>query len=155
MKRIVTFDKANKPYGFVQLGANGNIPSNVTASFALSASYVTNPIININPTSDIALTVLGSKTTYVINGSVTSSINFTIANPGSQNIGDQLVIISKPNTTGPITINYNYNSSSFYITQGGSPVNPPYASFGASQQERDVAVFTFDGEMFVASWDNY
>lgn len=42
MKRIVTFDKANQPYGFPQLDASGSIPSNITASFALTASYAMN-----------------------------------------------------------------------------------------------------------------
>jgi hypothetical protein len=36
----------------------------------------------------------------------------------------------------------------------GSPSNPPESLFDAGEQERDVTVFTYDGEMFVATWSN-
>lgn len=108
---------------------------------------------NISYSEEIGLSASGTKTIYVIDGDVTADIYFTLVNPGEQSIGDQLFVMSKPDSTGG-DITYTYDSLYFYMTQCGDPQDPIESVFGAGEPERDVTVFTYDGEMFVATWDN-
>ena len=110
-------------------------------------------INHIPYSEEIGLSASGNKTIYVIDDIVTADIYFTLDNPGEQSIGDQLFVMSKPNSTGG-DITYTYDPLYFYMTDCGDPSNPPESFFDAGEQERDVTVFTFDGEVFVATWDN-
>lgn len=108
---------------------------------------------HINYSESIDLVASENKTIYVIDDVVTADINFTLANPGEQTIGDQLIIMSKPDSTGG-NITFTYDPLYFYMTDCGDPSNPPESIFDAGEPERDVTVFIYDGEMFVATWDN-
>jgi len=112
-------------------------------------------IDHIPYSAEIGISASGTKTVYVIDDIVTADISFTLVNPGEQSIGDQLFVMSKPDSTGG-NVTYTYDPLYFYITFGGAPGSPVNeVVFSNGTQERDVAVFTFDGEMFTATWDNY
>jgi len=111
-------------------------------------------ITHVPYSANIDITASATKTTYVIDDIVTANIFFTLTNPGDPNIGDQLLIMSKPDSTGG-DITYTYDPLYFYISYCGSPGDPVNeTTFSDGTQERDVTMFIFDGEMFVATWDN-
>ena len=86
-----------------------------------------------------------------VNSAVYNTVNFSVLNPGQQLMGDQIVVISQPNTT-TTDITYDYNSTQFYLTRCGGPENT--SRFDNGQQERDVTIFTYDGAVFCATYDN-
>lgn len=88
-----------------------------------------------------------------IDGSVLTNIQFHLANPGKQTLGDKLYIISQPDTTSN-DIEYCYDDSYFYITRCGGKESPPCSTFDGGEQERDVTIFTYDGEKFCSTYDN-
>ena len=111
-------------------------------------------IDHIPYSAEIGISASGTKTVYVIDDIVTADISFTLVNPGEQSIGDQLFIMSKPDSTSS-NVTYTYDPLYFYMTDcNGSPSNPPASLFDAGVLERDVTVFTYDGGMFVATWSN-
>ena len=57
-------------------------------------------IDHIPYSAEIGISASGTKTVYVIDDIVTADINFTLVNPGEQSIGDQLFVMSKPDSTG-------------------------------------------------------
>lgn len=105
---------------------------------------------------DVYITTSARKTYYMmgkIDSAVYTNLQFHLANPGKQYIGDQLIIISQPDTTAD-DITYCYDDPYFYLTRCGGPANPPCSDFNDGSQERDVTIFTFDGEKFCATYDN-
>ena len=71
MKTIITLDKANQPYGFAQLDANGNLSGSVTALYALTASYALNG--GNGGTIDTGSFVTNSQTSSFVTNSQTGS----------------------------------------------------------------------------------
>jgi hypothetical protein len=109
--------------------------------------------ITVNSTT-IILNPTGAKTMCVIEGIVDSTtvtdVYFKV-NPITEHaIGDQMFLISKPNTnTHDIT--YHYDSSQFFVTNcAGSNAKTVFNNEG---QERSVIVFTFDGEAWVSTYN--
>lgn len=83
MKRVVTFDKANQPYGFAQLDNVGNIPGNVTASYAATAGVANNAITANNAaTADLATVAIsalnGTQWATTVDGIAYGDGNVTI-----------------------------------------------------------------------------
>jgi len=105
---------------------------------------------------DVYITT-GARKTIVqlgyINSSVYTYIQFHLANPNKQLIGDQIILISQPNTTVG-DIDYCFPNEYFYITQCGGSDTPPCLYFSETTQERDVSIFTYDGEKFCNTADN-
>lgn len=99
---------------------------------------------------------LSYRKTYVmlgkVDGNIYQTLNIHLANPGKQLIGDQIVLISQPDTTSN-DITYNY-STDFYLSKCGGPATPTQSIFDSGTQERDITIFTFDGEVFCATYDN-
>ena len=108
------------------------------------------------PAADVYLTTEKGET-YILLGKVDSAIitniQFHLANPGKQSVGDKLYIISQPDTTSS-DITYYYDASDFYITKCGGPELPPQSKFNSGNQERDVTIFIYDGEKFCCTFDN-
>ena len=128
--------------------------------FAIKAGDVigneTKSVTNITPTANITITTTANKNYFVlgyIDGDILSSIQITLGNPGEQVIGDQIIIISQPDTTNT-NIDICYDPSNFYLAHCGSPDSPPCSNFGDGSPERDVTVFIYDGAVFCATWDN-
>lgn len=99
---------------------------------------------------------LSYRKTYVMLGKVDSAqyttLNIHLVNPGKQLIGDQLILISQPDTTSD-DITYSYDTN-FYLTRCAGPVTPPESIFDDGSQERDITIFTYDGSVFCATYDN-
>lgn len=79
MKSILTTDKANQPYGFVQLDGNANIPQTVTVQG--TASYAATAGTAVNATSaSVAQTALSAITaSYAVNGTQWLNVSGGIA----------------------------------------------------------------------------
>jgi hypothetical protein len=107
--------------------------------------------------STILLNPTGAKTMCVIEGIIDSAtvtdVYFKVNPITEQAIGNQLFLISKPNSTADDII-FHYDNTQFYLTMCGSPEIPPSTKFSEGLQERDVTIFTFDGEVWVATYDN-
>ena len=127
-----------------------------TLSKKLGCLYQYISPITLNNTT-ILLNPTGVKTVCLIEGIVDSATVTNVyfkANPITEHaIGDQLFLISKPNST-TATITYHYEQSQFYLSKAGYPVVPPVSIFSDGSQERDVTIFTFDGEVWVSTYDN-
>lgn len=119
MKRIVTFDRANQPYGFAQLDDNANIPGNVTASYALTASYVLNGggggttdtgslLVTASVSSNTITFTKGDTTTFNITVDTGSAIPIdtnSFATTGSNTfIGNQTISGTPSSGNGVLTI---------------------------------------------------
>lgn len=113
-------------------------------------------VTNITPAANITITTTANKNYFVlgyIDGNLLPSINITLGNPGSQVIGDQIIIISQPDTTNA-DIDICYDASQFYLTHCGGPTSPVCSAFNEGAPERDVTIFTYDGAVFCATYDN-
>lgn len=116
----------------------------------------TKSVTNVNIGDNINITTTANRNYFVlgyIDGAVQPSINISLTNPGTQSIGDQIIIISQPDTTGG-NIDICYNPTQFYLARCGSPDSPPCSNFNDGSPERDVTIFTYDGSMFCATYDN-
>ena len=136
------------PDGYTALGSDGGDLIKRFGSTFSGGSSITNitpsSIIDITTTKSINYIMIGNVDSSVIN-----SITFNLYNPGNQSIGDQIIIISQPNTSSGF-ITYTFDSN-FYITSCGEPGT---VRFSQSRQERSVITFTYDGEIFCSTYDN-
>lgn len=107
-------------------------------------------------TADVYIATV-AKNNYVMMGAVDSSVyqyvNIHLTNPGKQNVGDKIYLISQPDTTSN-DIEYDYDPLYFYLTKCGGPETPPVSNFDSGSPERDVSIFTYDGQVFCATYDN-
>ena len=125
---LVTYDKANVPYGFLQLDSSGNITNTIsllgTASFATTASYI-NPLF-ISASATVAGIVTNSQTssfiTYLQTGSFATTGSNTFS--GSQTITGSVNIAGQTNFNNAVAVNDSNlnltNSSSLNLTSGSS-----------------------------------
>jgi hypothetical protein len=119
-------------------------------------SSETKSVTNITPTANITITTTANKNYFIlgyIDGAILPAITITLSNPGFQSIGDQIIIISQPDTTNA-DIDICYDPSNFYLTHCGDPDSPPCSNFSDGSPERDVTIFTYDGAVFCATLDN-
>lgn len=112
--------------------------------------------ITLNDTK-IVLNPTGAKTMCVIEGIVDSAtvtdVYFSVNPITEHSIGDQMFLISKPNSS-TADVTYHYDGTQFYLTNCSGPEIPPVSVFNSETQERDVTIFTFDGEVWVSTFDN-
>lgn len=101
--------------------------------------------------------ITGARKTIIqldyIDSAVYTDIQFHLSNPNKQLIGDQIILISQPDSTTN-DIDYCFDGSDFYITKCGDPELPPCISFEGGVPERDVSIFTYDGKIFCNTADN-
>lgn len=121
-----------------------------------ASDRISKTIQKVTPAADVYITTEPGET-YILLGEidtfVLSNIQFHLANPGKQSIGDKLYIISKMTNTS-IAVTYCYDASNFYMMQCGATQNPPCSVFSSGGPERDVTVFIYDGEKFCSTFDN-
>lgn len=124
-----------------------------------SKTYVS-AIDNLYEPKKASINITTSATkNYIILGNVDSAdvveVDFYLLNPGEQSIGDQIIIISQPNSSDEdITYTYDKEGGNFYISGCGDKISPVQSIFNDGSQERDVTIFTYDGEVFCATYDN-
>jgi hypothetical protein len=124
-----------------------------TLSQKLGPLYQYIPEITVN-NSTILLNPTGAKTMCVIEGIIDSAMVTDVyfkTNPVTDHaIGNQLFLISKPNSTSADIV-FHYDNTQFYLTLCTVPET---TTFSAGFQERNITIFTFDGEMWVATYSN-
>lgn len=103
---------------------------------------------------DVYITT-GARKTIVqlgyINSTEYTNIQFHLANPNKQLIGDQIILISQPDTSAD-DIDYCFDTAYFYVSQcGGDDI---CINYGDGNPERDVSILTFDGVKFCNTADN-
>lgn len=121
-------------------------PLSVIGIVNKTIQYVTPaPVINITAQPGEHYIMLGK-----VDGAIYPNIQFNLANPGAQSIGDKLYIVSEPDTTSA-NIQYCYNLNRFYVTEcGGSSC----VAYDAGDEERDITVFIYDGQKYCSTFDN-
>ena len=113
-------------------------------------------VYKMTPATDMYVRTIANTTIIdmgYVDSSVFTDIQFHLVNKGQQLIGDKLIIVSQPDTTSN-NITYCFDDTDFYITQCGGPESPPCVAFTDGNPERDVTIFTFDGEKFCSTYDN-
>jgi hypothetical protein len=110
----------------------------------ISPITVNNSTILLNPTGSKTMCVIEG----IIDGATVTDVYFKVNPITEQAIGNQLFLISKPNSTGG-DITFQYDASQFFVTNcAGSNTKTVFNNAG---QERSVTIFTFDGEVWVST----
>jgi hypothetical protein len=150
-KKISEFNENLSPSGdniipIVGSGSTEYITLSALTSYITSGS--TNLImLDVNPSgATIDIVTHGTKTIVKVNTQLTGDTNFTCSDISNTKIGDVLVII----TLTTSSIQFTFDSNYFLTTCNG---NTTPSSFSPSSP-RNVIYFTFDGEVWVNTFNN-
>lgn len=113
MKRIVTFDKANQPYGYAQLDADGKVQS--TASYALTASYAINVSGGSTDTGSLLVTASVSSNTITFSKGDSTTFSITV-DTGSVDLSSYI--------TNAQTSSMSVATASFATSASWAPMRP-------------------------------